>query len=80
MMRWLKSTRLYCLWGERRKHVKYYLLLRDVMDVCAYVLLIWQYLQVKGVSFRTKFVVLAHGAAAKVNSALPLVGLGRVKQ
>ena len=48
----------------------YYLLLRDVMDVCAYVLLIWQYLQVKGVSFRTKFVVLAHGAAAKVNSAL----------
>ena len=58
----------------------YYLLLRDVMDVCAYVLLIWQYLQVKGVSFRTKFVVLAHGAAAKVNSALPLVGLGRVKQ
>ena len=30
--------------------------------------------------FSTKFVALAHGVAAKVNSALPLVGLGRVKQ
>ena len=54
--------------------------IRDGMDVCVNVLLICQYVQIKGVSFRTKFVVLAHGAAAKVNSALPLVGLGRVKQ
>ena len=53
---------------------------RDAMDVCANVALICQYVQIKGVSFRTKFVVLAHGAAAKVNSTLPLVGLGRMKQ
>ena len=52
----------------------------DAMDVCTNVALIWQYVKVKGVSFRTKFVALTHGVAAKVNSALPLVGLGRVKE
>ena len=30
--------------------------------------------------FRTKFIIPAHDAVAKVNSALLLVGLGRVKQ
>jgi hypothetical protein len=49
---------------------------RDEMDVCANDALLWQYVQVKAVSFRTKFVALTHSAAAKVNSALPLVGLG----
>ena len=52
----------------------------DEMDVCANVALLWQYVQVKRGFFRTKFLTLAHSAAAKFNSALPLVGLGRVKQ
>ena len=62
------------------KHVRCYLFVRDVIDVGANVALLWQYVQVKRGFFRTKFIALAHSAAAKVNSALPLVGLGRVKQ
>ena len=62
------------------KHVACYSFVVDTMDVCANVAVCFGNKHKKKGVFRTKFMVLTHGAAAKVNSALPLVGLGRVKQ